>query len=249
MATIAFDPRMKDGDDAMTVTLTGAVASAEITDNSITSADIKAGEIVNSDISASAGITEGKLAIANGKVLIGTAGGVGAAQTMSGDATLAANGALTIANDAVTSAKLDETTIQYAEVTISAADIVATGAGKFGHAAGYPIVADPGATKLVELMSAVLIYDYDTAAYTDGGNITVNINGGSALTGLISAANSVGAAGDKIAQFVPLAVASANLTANKGLNLVSSAAFTNPGTAAGVIRVKVAYRVHTHGLA
>lgn len=135
------------------------------------------------------------------------------------------------------------------EVSISAADIVSTSAGKFGHAAGYPLVADPGADYLVEHISTVLIYDYATAAYTAGGNITVNENGGSALTGLISAANSVGAAADKIATFVNLATAAVNRTANKGLNLVSSVAFTQPGSAAGVIRVQVQYRLHKLGLA
>lgn len=154
-----------------------------------------------------------------------------------------------LAANAVTSAKLAETTIQYAEVSISAADIVATAAGKLGHSAGVVLVADPGATKVVELISAVLIYDYAVAGYTDGGNLTININGGAALTGLVSAANSLGATADKIVQFVPLSTAANALTANKGLNLVSSAAFTQPGTAAGVVRVKVAYRVHTHGLA
>lgn len=148
----------------------------------------------------------------------------------------------------VTSPKLAESLVQYAEVTISAADIVATTAGKLGHAAGYPLVADPGATKVVELISAVLIYDYDTAAYTGGGNVSININGGAALTGVVSAANSLGAAADKIVQLAPLSTAGNALTANKGLNLVAAAAFTQPGTAAGVVRVKVAYRVHTHGL-
>jgi hypothetical protein len=129
-------------------------------------------------------------------------------------------------------------------VTISAADLVSTAAGKFGHAAGYPLVADPGANKAVELVSAVMSYTYATAAYTAGGNITLNSNGGSALTGLVSAANSVGAAASNVTQFVPLATAGITLTANKGLNLVSSAAFTQPGTAAGTIRVLVSYRVH-----
>jgi hypothetical protein len=130
-------------------------------------------------------------------------------------------------------------------VSISAADLVDTGAGKFGHAAGYPLVADPGAGKVVELVGAVLSYTYGVAAYGAGGNITVNINGGAALTGLISAANSVGASADKLVQFVPLAAAAQALTVNKGLNLVSSAAFTQPGTATGTIKVFVTYRVHT----
>ncbi|MBS1516604.1 MAG: hypothetical protein JSS91_00795 [Bacteroidetes bacterium] len=130
-------------------------------------------------------------------------------------------------------------------VDISAADIVATSAGAFGHASGVPLVADPGAGKAIELVSVVLNYKYDTAAYGGGGNITVNSNGGSALTGLVSAANSVGASADKVVQFVPLATAGNAITSNKGLNLVAASAFTNPGTAAGTIRCFVTYRVHT----
>jgi len=149
----------------------------------------------------------------------------------------------------VTSEDIDESLIQSADILISAADITATDAGKLGHAAGVPLVADPGANKVVDLISAVMIYDFDTAAYTAGGNITVNSNGGAALTGTVTAANSLGASTDKIVRFVPLSTGGVALTANKGLNLVSSAAFTQPGTAAGVVRVKVLYRVITTGLA
>lgn len=132
-----------------------------------------------------------------------------------------------------------------AAIDISAADIVATTAGAFGHASGVPLVADPGAGKAIELVSVVLNYKYDTAAYTGGGNITVNSNGGSALTGLVSAANSVGASADKVVQFIPLATAGNAITSNKGLNLVAASAFTQPGTAAGTIRCFVTYRVYT----
>ncbi len=45
-------------------------------------------------------------ALATNKIFIGSAGGTAAAQTMSGDATIVANGTLTIANSAVTLAKL-----------------------------------------------------------------------------------------------------------------------------------------------
>lgn len=130
-------------------------------------------------------------------------------------------------------------------VSISAADIVATGAGKFGHAAGYPLVADPGAGLCVELVSAVMSFTYGIAQYANGGNVTVNINGAAALTGVISAGNSVGAAASNLTQFVPLATAGNTLTVNKGLNLVAASAFTNPGTATGTIKVFVTYRVHT----
>jgi hypothetical protein len=47
--------------------------------------------------------------LANGKIFVGSAGNVAAAQTMKGDATIVADGTLTIANDAVTTVKiLDE---------------------------------------------------------------------------------------------------------------------------------------------
>lgn len=152
-----------------------------------------------------------------------------------------------LAANAVTPAKLDVTTIQYAEVSISAADIVATAAGKLGHASGVVLVA--GATgKVIELISATLIYDYAGAGYSDGGNITINQTGGSAVTGVVSAANSLGASADKIVVFSPLAATATPYAKNLGLNLVAATAFT-AGSATGVVRVKVAYRVHTHGLA
>lgn len=151
--------------------------------------------------------------------------------------------------DWFTISTFSEHAIQYAEVEIASAAITGTSAGQLGHANGVELVAPPGAGKVLELVSAVLMYDYATAAYTGGGNVTVNIgSGGAALTGIISAANSIGASADKIVMFVPLAAAAANLTANVGLNLVAASAFTQPGTAAGVVRVKVAYRVHTTGL-
>jgi hypothetical protein len=140
---------------------------------------------------------------------------------------------------------LTDETLRVAEVTVSAADIIATGAGKFGHAHGVPVVADPGAGKYVDLVSGMLLYTRATASYTDGGNITFNENGGSALTGLVSNANSLQAGASVVAQFPPLSTAGRACTANKGVNIVSSAAFTNPGTAAGTFKARVYYRVHT----
>jgi hypothetical protein len=131
-------------------------------------------------------------------------------------------------------------------VAIASADITGTGAGQLGHANGYPLVADPGAGKAVEFAGALLSYTFGTAAYTGGGNITINIGGGgAALTGLISFANSLGAAVDKLVQFVPLAAAAQNMTVNKGINLVAASAPTQPGTAAGTVKVFLRYRIHT----
>lgn len=135
--------------------------------------------------------------------------------------------------------------LKIVEVTISAANIVATSAGAFGHASGVALVSAPGAGKYVEFVRATLLYDYSTAAYTGGGNITVNATGGSAVTGLVSAANSVGGSADAVVQFYPLTTAGVVVAANTGLSLVAASAFTQPGTAAGTIKVRVEYKVHS----
>ena len=133
--------------------------------------------------------------------------------------------------------------------TIVTADITGTAAGKLGHADGYVLVPAYGTDKVVELLSAVLIMDFATAAYTAGGNTTINIGGGgAAVTGLVSTGNFIAAAADAIYHFVPLSTVGNAMTANRGLNLVSASAPTQPGTAAGEIHYKVTYRVHTTNL-
>jgi hypothetical protein len=139
---------------------------------------------------------------------------------------------------------------QVALVSLTKANIIDTAAGGFGHAAGFVLVADSavGAKQICELVSAVLVYDFGVAGYANGGNVTVNETGGAAQTGLVSAGNSFGAGADKSITFVPLAAAAAVRTLAKGLSLVSSAAFTDAGTSAGVARVLVRYRLVNTGL-
>ena len=135
--------------------------------------------------------------------------------------------------------------ILIAKGKITSANITGTSSGQLGHANGYVVVPAHGTNRVVELVSAIFIMEFDTAAYTAGGNTTVNIGaGGAALTGLVSNANFIQAASDKIIQFVPLAATFNVLTANSGLALVSASAPTNPGTAAGAIHYRVAYRLH-----
>lgn len=135
------------------------------------------------------------------------------------------------------------------EVTLNRAAIIGTAAGQLGHADGVSLAPAPGAGYVLELISATLIYDFGVAGYGDGGNITINIEGGAALTGVVSAANSLGAAADKIVQFYPLATAGVALTANKGLNLEAAAAFTDAGgTSTSTVSVRINYRIHKTNL-
>ena len=141
----------------------------------------------------------------------------------------------------------------YAVGTISAADIIGTSAGQLGHANGYVLVPAPSTSgqfdKVVEFVSAILSLDFSVAAFTGGGNTTINIgDGGAALSGLVSNANFIQATADKVIQFVPLAATFLTLSSDKGINLVTASAPTDPGTAASVIKYRVVYRVHTTGL-
>jgi hypothetical protein len=175
--------------------------------------------------------TSGSIVLGDGTDVISAA--------MSGDATISAAGVIT----------LTETLVKYATASIASADITGTSAGQLGHANGYEVVAAPGAGKVIEFVSGVVILDYATAAYTGGGDVTFNYAaGGGAVSAAVSYANSIGASADKVAVVGYAAPANNQLVANAAINLVVASAPTQPGTAAGVIRTKVTYRVHTTGL-
>lgn len=128
------------------------------------------------------------------------------------------------------------TGVQQASGTITSANITGTAAGQLGHANGVILVPAPGTHFTNILLSAVAHFKFITAAYTGGGNITVNQGaGGAALTGLVSAANSTNSATSKSWTFYPLSTAAVANVENGPLNLVAAAAPTQPGTAAGTI--------------
>lgn len=133
--------------------------------------------------------------------------------------------------------------------TISSANITGTSAGQLGHANGVVLVAASGTHVVNQLVSAIIILDYATAAYTGGGDCSINIGGGgAALTGVAAASVFITAAADSITEFVPLAGTKNVYTENNSLNLVSASAPTQPGTAAGVLRYVVNYRQVATGL-
>jgi hypothetical protein len=142
--------------------------------------------------------------------------------------------------------ELDDT-VYTAEVAISAAEIVGTSAGDLGHADGVELVAAPGAGYALQFVDAVVIYDYDTAAYTGGAgdDLTVFINS-VAASGAIATADLITKAGDTVIALHGLTTDYV-IGVNSNINLACTAV-TNPGTAAGVIRVKTTYRVITTGL-
>lgn len=140
------------------------------------------------------------------------------------------------------------TTLQQATGVITSANITGTSAGQLGHANGVILIPALGAHVVTELVSVSVFYRFAVAAYTGGGNLTINNGaGGSALSGLVSAANSLTAASSKGFFFAPLTTVGIAFVENGPINLVSSAAPTQPGTAAGVILWFVNYRQYNTG--
>lgn len=228
------------GNVATAVAMTGDVA---ISNAGATT--IGAGAIIDSKVGASAAIAYSKLAnLTSAHLLVGSAGNVATDTAVTGDVTIGNTGVTAIGAGKVVNAMLAADLTHTVEVDISSANVTGTSAGQFGHAAGVVLVADPGAGNVVELVSAMVSYTFATAAYTGGGNVTININGGAALTGLVSAANVITAGASVIYTYVPLSTVGQVMTVNKGLNLVSTAAPTQPGTAAGTYKVYITYRTH-----
>lgn len=127
--------------------------------------------------------------------------------------------------------------------TIASAAITGTSAGQLGHANGVILVPAGGAAVVNQLVYCFVESLFATAAYGGGGNLSVNIGaGGAALTGVAATATWCTNSASAYLEFVPLAAAAKAYTLNNPLNLVSSVAPTQPGTAAGTINWKIGYR-------
>jgi hypothetical protein len=152
---------------------------------------------------------------------------------------IAANTAATTALSATVDSR-----IQVVEYNITEANIVGM------NGTPVTVLAAQGAGTAIEFISAVLIYDYDTAAYTGGGDVTLEYTGGATLSTTVAAANSFAAAGDKVFSMAALDAAGGyTMPVNTGIDITNATgAFVDPGTAAGVGRIRIAYRVHTTGL-
>lgn len=136
----------------------------------------------------------------------------------------------------------DPTMTQKVTVSLTAADMIDTAAGKLSHANGL-IVVPAAPTGYVNVFHrAIVSYTFATAAFTGGGNTTINIGaGGAALSGLIATTTLWQNASSIIQQFVPLSTVAFPITKETSINLKTASAITNPGTAAGTAQVTVWY--------
>jgi len=168
-------------------------------------------------------------AATNGQLLIGQTGSDPNFKTVTGDVTITAAGATT----------LDVTTIQYASVDVNEAELEAL------NTTPMELVAAPGTGKAVEFISAAIFYDHSTADYTTQGDLTI-VSGttGTAYSDTIAGADMVLGSADAY-RVVQALSADVQLDLNESVVIqVDNADPTDPGTAAGALTVKVAYRIH-----
>ena len=148
-----------------------------------------------------------------------------------------------LADDAVTSPKLDEPTVQYAEVEISSAEILAL------FTTPKELVAAPGAGKLLEFISLLLAYDYNTTVYTIGTATDLQVKYTDATGAAVSTTQGVtdflDQATDQLRSLDKLEV-SVTPVVNAALVLTLAVATVTLGDSP--IHAKVAYRVHATGL-
>lgn len=135
--------------------------------------------------------------------------------------------------------------VQYAEVTISSAEMLAL------RATPKTLVAAPGAGKVIEFLGAVLLLDYNSAAYVEtSDNMAIKFENGSgvAVSDAIEATGFVTATADTMTNAVPVkdAIVAKTGCENKALVLHN----TGDGeytTGDSPVRVKVMYVVHQTG--
>lgn len=141
------------------------------------------------------------------------------------------------------SAVVDPQVVQLTTVPITAAAMIDTTAA-IGMSSTNGLTLVPAApTGFVNVWHRTIVsYTFATAAYTGGGNTTVNIGGGgAALSGLIATTTLWQNASSIIQEFVPLSTVAFPITTATAISLKTASAITNPGTAAGTAKVYTWY--------
>lgn len=138
--------------------------------------------------------------------------------------------------------ELPEKGLVYAEGVVTPAEILAL------FTTPKTLVPSPGAGKAIEFISAVLILDYETAAYATNGNLTVANETGTAYSNTVLLANLLAATADKMVQLMALDAADTGIVLLEDEGLELTCATGNPATGDSPLRYKIMYRVHETGL-
>ena len=130
--------------------------------------------------------------------------------------------------------------VQYKSVPVSSAEILAL------FATPKELVAAPGAGFVLELLSAVLTLDFNTAAYANNGILSIRETNaaGTAHSETLVLANFLAGVADELRTLQP----AAGHDLVEDTPMVLSVATGETDTGDSPITVRVAYRVHATGL-
>lgn len=138
--------------------------------------------------------------------------------------------------------ELPEKGLQYAEGVLTPAEILNL------NTAAKVLVPSPGAGKVLEFIAAVLILDYESAAYATNGDISVANETGTALSNDVLLANLLAKTADAIVRINALNPddTGVELVEDEAIELVCATG--DPITGNSPVRYKIMYRVHETGL-
>jgi hypothetical protein len=138
---------------------------------------------------------------------------------------------------------LPETSIRYASVTVSSTDIKAL------FTTAKPLVAAPGAGKVIEFVRGTISSIYGTAAYVINGSTNLSVKykdkGGADVSSTIATTGLVDQIVNVYSMFQPLTAQLALDTNAVNQPLCLACLVANPTTGDGALKVNIAYRVHT----
>lgn len=146
-------------------------------------------------------------------------------------------GSSAIAAGGVASSNIDENVVQYATVTIPSAAVLTLNTA--------PVTLVPGqAGKVITFTGATLMLDYGTVQYATNGTINVIEETSATVLSTNLASTFLFANADRVSTCKAITT-DVVLTPGKGIQLFVQTG--NPTAGNSVVRVKVAYRVHSTG--
>lgn len=231
----------------------GVAAAVAVTgDVTISNAGVTAigsGVIVNADVSGSAAIAYSKLAaLPSAQVLVGSAGNVATAVAVTGDVTVSNTGVTAIASGVVAVADMSAPVMLEATGTLTQANLQAM------NGAPVTLIAAGAAGTLHIVDEIELFHDYDTAAYTSGGDISIEYATSGTDISVVDVAW-LQATADSTLILKPTACYSSSASTSAETNLQSSIAkaiqITNAtgafadGNAANIVKWRIRYHTVT----
>jgi len=192
-------------------------------------------------IGQGAGVAGTIAVLANGQLAIGSTGAdpVPATLTSTLGTIVNTTGAGSIAQD------VNENLVRYASVAVSSSEILNL------TTAPKTLVAAPASGKFLEFISASLILDYNSSAYTESGDdmvIRYTNGSGVVVSQDIVAASFITATADTITNALPAADAVVAASGAVAQALVLHNTGSNYAAGNSTMTVQIAYRVHTSGL-